>query len=695
MKKKRKKKNEDTIAKVVYWFYCLSLIMGLLIVGKIIYLQCFFRPDPRIENELTQSVNKIITNPVRGSILAKDGRVLALSSPSYNIAMDPSVMKNEYADKKNGAELEQNWRDKARSMCDGLAKIFPEKSANQYYKMIISDRKAGKRYRAIGHPIDYSTLQKVQNLPLFKEGRFQGGLIVEQREVRQYPYGSLGRRAIGYVRDNGNGKSSRGIEGAFDDKLEGKAGYHFTKVKDGRQRVESFDSIAVNAIDGLDVRSTLDIDIQDLADRSLRAQIDENPKIEGGCAMVMDVHTGALRAMVNLKRDANTGTMEESYNYAIGRAGEPGSVFKSTILMSLLEDGYITTLDTEIPTNGGKEGYFPIDEHVVEYEQETGKRRISILKGLEVSSNYVFCHLAYEYYKDTPEKYINRIFKWNLGEAFDFDIKGLVNPTVHTPGGEAWDHMTLGSTAYGYTVTETPLHILTFYNAIANDGKMMKPYLVESVEKNRISRAKYGPKVLSQSICSKATADTLTRGLVNVVINGTGNRLRDAACQVAGKTGTAQVTLTAEDGEKLAGRYTDERGRTKNQATFVGFFPADNPKYSLIVVVYSILSGESFYGGTIPAQVSRNIVDGICGFDPYWRKTASAKAELPSMEAEETETVEGIMPDLTGLGLKDAIYLIERAGLKSSHSGMGHVQSQVPKAGESIRKGQRVSIALR
>lgn len=701
-KNENMKGQRDRIGKILYGFYILFLLAAVVLVGQLIAVQCFFKPDPVIEGELTQAVTKDVLQPERGAILARDGRMLAISFTTYTIAMDPSILKDEYAREADGKEKEAAWMAKARDLSEGLAKYFPEKTADEYYAQIRKDREQGKRYRSIGKPVDYETLQEIKRLPLFNEGKYKGGLIVEEKEVRQYPYGTLARRVIGFVRDNTDASSNNyiGIEGKFNSKLHGTGGYRYTVKKDGKAMVQSYDSVAVKPVDGLDVRTTLDVDIQDLADRALKAQIDTNRKIEGGCALVMEVSTGAIRAMVNLRRSPETGLMEESYNYAIGRAGEPGSVFKASTIMTLLEDGHIHSLEETIPTNGGREGTLPLDQHIYDYEHQNNTKEITILRGLEMSSNYVFAHLALKYYKDRPQDFIDKLYQYKLGEAFDFDLDGMATPQVPSPSKASWSQTSLGTTAYGYSVTETPLHILTFYNSIANKGKMMKPYLVEDIEKDGVVKEELGPSILNASVCSRATADTITRGLTAVVQSGTATRLKNTKWKVAGKTGTARIVLDANDSKTRAGQYSDEWGRKKNQATFVGFFPADAPRYSIIVVVYSILDAESFYGGTLPALAAREIVDGIWAMDVDGSEALEARGAVPAMPAPAEMTARAdstgsMIPDLAGLGLKDAMYAIESMGLKCSYSGVGHVAGQTPKAGSTVRKGDTVKITLK
>ncbi len=348
----------------------------------------------------------------------------------------------------------------------------------------------------------------------------------------------------------------------------------------------------------------------------------------------MDVETGGIRAMVNLLRDSTSGKINEVYNMAIGRTGEPGSVFKTTTLMSLLEDNKVKLSD-EIPTNHGYVKGFTTDSHIYDYERENHTDKISVLHGFEISSNYVFRKLAIDNYGDNPKKMMDKLYLYKLGEAYDFDLDGFKAPTLPDPQGKYWSKTDLGSVAIGYAVAETPLHIVTFYNAIANKGKMMKPYLVESIEDNRGVIEKRGPSILNGSICSKATADTLAKALRNVVSEGTGRtRLAKAKCAIAGKTGTARIVLDPKYTRKSRNPYEDEFGRKQYQATFVGFFPADQPQYTAVVVIYSNLNREIFYGGTLPALAFREIVDNIYSLDKRNGEVLTEKTAMPEWTAE-------------------------------------------------------------
>lgn len=622
----KKEKKRDEIGLTLYIFYLLFIAAGIIIAVRIVHIQFFYRLDDQLSSYFRPKGRKQERLPARGSIIACDGRLLATSIPMYQIFMDCTVLKDRQIENKKIL-----WKEEAAELSKGLARIYGDNTAAGYYSMILKGKKDKKAYMKIGYPIDHETLQSVKNLPLFKEGKYKGGIIIEKNETRQYPYGFLARRTIGYVKDNlkSAGNNKVGLEGRYDHILHGKEGYEWMKITDYRAIIPNADSSSRKAEDGFDLRTSLDIDIQDIADNALRKQISDNPKIEGGCAIVMDVHTGAVRAMVNLFRDSTDGIMKESYNLAIGRTGEPGSVFKTATLMSLLEDGKIKLSD-RIPTNKGDLKGFTRDQHIADYERENKTDKISVLHGFEISSNYVFRKLAIDHYGKKPRKLIEKLYLYKLGEAYDFDLTGFKSPTIPSPESKSWSATDLGSIAIGYSVTETPLHIAAFYNAVANKGRMMKPYLVESIEENGIVREKMGPSVLNSSICSKATADSLTLALKRVTEEGTGKRmLKGALCPIAGKTGTARIVLDPKHTRISRNPYEDEKGRKQYQATFVGFFPADKPRYTAIVVIYSKLDREIFYGGTLPAMAFREIVDKTFALNPENGNLIKKTGSLP------------------------------------------------------------------
>ena len=694
------KKERDRIGMILYYLYAAFLILSVILVGRIAYIQWFWKPDKTIEKYFRPASSKSVIDPERGAIIGCDGKLLAMSTPLYELYMDCTVRKDFFQDQgSEGKKLEEEWQAKAKLFAKGLAAEMGADGEN-YWKMIQKGRKDGNKYMRLGHPIDRETLLRIQKLPLMEEGQYRSGVIVVKKDSRQYPYGKLAVRTIGYVKDNSNsnGNNHIGLEGKYDYVLHGKEGEMWLRPTDNKERIQNYDSLYVKPEDGLDVRTTLDITIQDIVDRALRRQIEEDKSIEMGCAILMDVKTGAIRSMVNLVRDSTDWSLNETYNMAIGLSSEPGSVFKATTLMTALEDGVIKSLDDRIPTNNGIIPGYPQDDHVL------GMKDISILHGFEISSNYVFRYLAVKNYADNPKKFLDKLYLYKLGQAFDFDLDGLQVPEIPNPDSPIWSPTDLGSEAMGYAVKETPLHILTFYNAVANKGKMMKPYLVESIEKNGVVKTKKGPSVLNASICSKATADTLLRAMKAVTQDGgtAARRLGGAKMQVAGKTGTSRQVLSGEEIKKygMQNPYVTRDGSYHNLATFVGFFPADAPKYSAIICLKSFLIRGSVYGGVLPAAAMREIVDALYSLDPSWGETLEPKTTIPKMEVQTAmasfvDPKEPVVPDVKGLGLKDAMYMIENSGLKCIYSGTGHVTSQVPKAGQKVAPGTSVTIGLK
>lgn len=702
-----KKRGMDRISMILLLIYIVVLFISALIIGKLIYIQKSWEPDKSIAKYFLPPAEKYTIAPDRGAIIGCGGEILAMSTPMYELRMDCTVRK-EYFQKKmrknpTGDNLEQQWQDKAKAFSEGFAKEM-NMDASVIFKSIMDGRRKGNKYLRLGTDIDRGTLLKLESLPLMEEGRYKSGIIVEKHDSRKYPYGTLARRTIGYVKDNSSqkedekGRSHIGIEGKYDYVLHGKEGEIWLKPTDNKEKIQNYDSTYVKPVDGLDVRTTLDITLQDIVDKAMRKQMSANPKIEDGCAVFMDVRTGAIRAMVNLTKSPKDSSLNEVYNMAIGYGANPGSVFKTTTLMTALEDGYIKSLDDEIPTNEGKLPGYPQDDHVKNLV------KISILHGFEISSNYVFRYLATNNYSDNPKRFMDKLYMYKLGQAFDFDLEGLREPVLPSPDSKSWSSTDLGSVAIGYSVRETPLHTLTFYNAIANKGRMMKPYLVESIEKDGVVKTKKGPSVLNASICSRATADTLLRALKAVTSEGTAYRLKGAKLTVAGKTGTARQSLSKEEIEKYGRDPKDNTqtadGSYHNLATFVGFFPADNPKYSAIICMNSSLIRGSLYGGVGPASAMREIVDAIYTLDPEWGAEVTAMAKVPVMGEDKEMTVRSdmknpIVPDIMGLGLKDAIFIIENCGLKCSYSGTGHVSSQNPKAGTKVADGSTITFNLK
>lgn len=717
MAKERNIGNNDqhNTSKLLWYIYCLFLGLSLVILGRIVYLQFIWEPsdDTRYLSFFQPRKYMHEIEPERGSIIDCNGNLLAFSTPMYNINMDCQILKKELAAGKvkvgKDSISEKDWRKMAKEMCGLLPGILQDgRSASSYYDSIIvnrdSDTRRGRRNMPIAKGVDHSTLLKLQELPLFEKGQFTSGMIVRKVETRQYPYGDLARRVIGDVKidiENPDGNRFVGIEGQYDHFLHGTKGVEWMKRTD-MGMIRNVDSSTVAVKHGKDVRTTLDINIQDIADRALRKQIQDNADVMGGSIVILDVETGAVKAMVNLSRSSRN-VMGEYFNSAIGRPAEPGSIFKAVSLLTLLEDGHVE-LETKIPTNRGRMAEYPglkPDEYIINYEARKKTHEISVIDGFKISSNYVFRRLIKDYYGKDEKEFIDRLYEYKLApDAYTFDLTeaGATKPFLPDPEGKSWSGTDLISTAIGYLVMQTPLNIAMFYNAIANDGKMMKPYLIDAIEYNGQVEKRYKPEVLNGSICSRATADTITRALKMVTLEGTATRLKNAKCVVAGKTGTARIVLNKEERAGSSNPFISADGKKKHQGTFVGFFPADEPKYTAVVTIWSGLTAGNFYGGNLPATAFKEIVDAIWALDEGWGEEIVESAGIPEMPSTYIETgkTNGLpVPDLKGMGLKDAVFAIENNGYRCSYTGVGHVSSQSPAAGTRLKKGQTIKIVLK
>ena len=712
-RRQNKQEDQHRISKILWFLYCIFLILSVVLIVRIVDIQYFWKPDPQTVEYFQPRRYESKTTPERGAIMDMNGKLLAISTPMYNINMDCAVLKDEFRARKSAKEtdsLERAWREKARRLCSELPKVLEKdgKTAEEYYSLIMRNRESetmkGRRNVPITKNIDHSTYLKLCQLPLFNEGQFKSGMIKTEVDTRQYPYGTLAGRVIGDVRINReNPEESRflGIEGQYDYVLHGKEGSQWMKRTD-KGSIADPDSTAIEVEHGKDIRTTLDIDIQDIADRALRKNIGDDEELEGGCVVVLDVKTGAVRAMVNLQRNSK-GELGEYFNMAVGRPGEPGSIFKAATLAALLEDGKVKLSD-KLATNHGKINEMPeitADHYITDWERNKKTNTISIQDGFKISSNYVFRRLVLDHYGDNPAKFIDKLYEYKLNDAYAFDLeeKGGTKSRVPDPGSRGWSRSTLPSTAIGYSVMETPLNIAAFYNAIANNGKMMKPYLIESHESDGKVVKKFGPEMLNASAFSKATADSLTKALTMVTLEGTGaTRLKNAKCVVAGKTGTARMVLDPSERKGSRDPYKDIDGRRKYQATFVGFFPADDPQYTAIVTVYTKPTVKSVYGGVIPAMTFRELVDQVWSLDSRWGEQLTERADVPDMKPEYIAAISGTVipvPDVKGMGLKDALYAIENNGYKCQYEGVGHVASQMPEAGTQCKKGETVKLILR
>ncbi len=697
------------IFKKMAFIYKLFALIALAVVGKIAYMQ-FIAPTDTSAVDIAFREETI--EAIRGDIMACDGRPMATSVPYYQIRMD-CVVPNEDTFKKH-----------IDGLSSSLAEFFKNKSAKKYKEELVKARKEGKRYKALGNRlVDYAELAQIKKFPILKLGANRGGIIVEQKYKRNNPYGRLAYRTIGFINTEGVGV---GIEGSCDYYLKGTPGKQtIQKMLGGEWRpVTGVEGIAPR--DGYDILTTIDIEIQEAAEKALREQLAKGMGIEGGTAIVMEVATGAVRAIANMKKMGDS--YDESYNYAIGDATEPGSVFKLMTLVSLLEDGHVTLED---PIDGGN-GKWSYGGHT--YSDTHAYGMMDVKTALAKSSNVAFAKLAVTYYEGKEQQYVDRLNSMKVGERFNLDIQGEGRASIYGPSDAMWSRSSLSSMAIGYATLLTPLHTLTFYNAIANDGKMMKPYFIENYQENGEVIKDFGPQEISGSICSKETAREARRALRHVVEVGTGRFMNNSKFKIAGKTGTSRIAFGGKIGY-------EKNGFRRYQASFAGFYPADNPKYSAIVVLYSGETRGNFYGGSWAGPVFKQIADHIYSTSSDWEPALSGertaqgnpdiatgrldaqnkvlselgigfrkgdisernmsgwaefkKDTLGNLTAMNYSTDNDSLANVVNMGLKDAVYLLENNGYKVEFEGYGKVVAQHPAAGSKLPKGTTVTLKLK
>lgn len=633
--------------------YAIFFLIAMGAIGKMVYLQ-FFDKDIDYDKYGMKLTKEEPLPPVRGSILAADGRHLAFSTPEYFIAMDCTVAADSV------------FEAGVRPLAEALASNYKEKSAAAYEELLRSNRAGGKQYtKLLRQHVGYDEMKAISKYPILCRGQRRGGLIVEQIDHREYPYGKLAYRTLGYLRSSED-RPHIGVEGALDSVLRGQPGVRPIRRIDKGIWIPDVERPEIPAQNGPDVQISIDIDMQDIAQRALLNKIENEPDLEAGTVIVMEVATGEIRAMVNMEKDEN-GKFTEQYNYAIGRLGEPGSVFKLATLVTALEDGKVT-LDTkqnaDVIWHYGKTAFE--DTYLRNYST------ITVRKGLEISSNNVFRRIAAEKYGKNPQEFVDKLNnERRISYNYDFDLAGMGKARIQSPQNKSWSPADLPQIGMGYAVQVTPLHILTFYNAIANDGVMVKPHIFVNLQRGGEVEYTYPIETIGR-VCSKETAQQAREALRGVVIgdNGTARRaFKDCKVNVAGKTGTARIALPR-------GGYVDASGRKRHQGSFVGFFPYENPKYSIIVAVYSKLAAKNFYGGTWGGPVACEIIDNIYASSPDWNTPIESAGAMPLI-AEAAPSAkdgpEGDVPDVVGLGLRDAIYILETLGYKVDAKGRGKV----------------------
>lgn len=664
----------DRVSLLLYTLYAIVLVIAVLIIGKIIYVQFFWETKPNIVRLYRPQSSPVDIKPTRGSILSRDGNVIAVSPPAYKIEIDPSVRLKEFSDSDRCEALEQNWRDSLRKMCEGIADLYGQgiRNGGWYYDRIIAEREKKSHHFKISGNSNYDQYKALLELTLAREGQNKSGIIVTPIDRREYPYGSIARSIVGRIGspDPGN------IENRWNEDLTGKYGHEHRKKTDRGRYIHDFDSTTVDVINGSDIRTTIDMKLQLMLDTTLRMQIDTVKRIEAASALILDVETGAVRAMVNLARDKD-GIFRENINNLMKRAGEPGSVFKTVALTAAMSYGYVSSVEETIPTNHGVLKGFRADDHVYKFERDSARTEIPYSEGLKVSSNYVFAYMILKYFGDRAQQYYDRLTEWNLDAPLLTDIGETVAPKVTTPADRYWSVHDLGTIGYGYTIRVTPLHIATFYNAIANGGRMMRPYFIEDIEREGRILEQFQPEQIA-TVCSPEMAAQLTGALKRVTEKGgTAYRLQHAPWKIAAKTGTSRIYLDKNE-RGPSSPYESRDGKWRNQGTIVCFFPADQPKYTVLVTMYSTLTRRSVYGGTEPAMVVRELTRRLYASEPEIG-TGAAPAKAQATLAPVVEAAEGEVPDVIGFTAKDALYELESRGFTVRYTGSGHVKEQVKK----------------
>ena len=633
--------------------YVIFLLIAGLAVGRMVHLQ-FFDKDIKDDIYGKKTTREDPIYPMRGSILAADGRHLAFSTPEYFIAIDCTVAVDSVFDAN------------VRPLAEALAKNYKEKSADEYVALLTKRRAEGKGYtRLLRQHVGYDEMKAISQYPLLNLGRNRGGLLIEQIDHREYPYDKLAYRALGYLRSSED-RPKIGVEGALDSTLRGTAGMRPMRLIDKGIWIPDAERQEIPAINGQDVQISIDIDMQDIAQKALLHKIENEADLEAGTVIVMEVATGEIRAMVNMEKDEH-GRFTEQYNYAIGRLGEPGSVFKLATLVTALEDKKVTletTQRADVVWHYGKTAFE--DSYLRNYST------ISIRKGLEISSNNVFRRIAGEKYGRNPQDFVDKLNnERRISYNYDFDLPGMGKARIRDPKDKLWSPADLPQIGMGYAVQLTPLHILSFYNAIANDGVMVKPHLFVNLQRGGTVEYTYPIETIGR-VCSKETAAKAREALRGVVIGDHGTARRafaDCKVHVAGKTGTARIALPR-------GGYMDGSGRKKHQGSFVGFFPYENPKYSIIVVVYSRLAAKNFYGGTWGGPVACEIINNIYASSPEWNApiiSSGAMPQIADIKGKAGSDSTGKALGVVGMGLRDAIYILESQGYKVEVKGHGKI----------------------
>lgn len=690
---------------LIYFFICL---FGVAIISKIFIIQFSEGEELRAQAERF-STKFFDIEAVRGNIYDANGILLATSLPYFEVGMDVNTE----------AISDEFFNDNVDSLSLCLASLFQDKSYKDYRKLLKKARDKKDRWVVLQRNVSYTDLQKMKKFPILRRGKNRGGFVYLQTNKRERPFQFLAARTIGKINENGTGKSF-GLEVAFDSVLQGKSGQRWMQKIAGNVWRPINDDNEIDPEDGNDIVSTIDINVQDVAENSLLNSLKKHGA-DHGCLVLMEIKTGEVKAIANLKRKKDSSYVED-LNYAIGVATVPGSTFKLPSLIAVMED-YNVSLSEVVDIGDGV--CFYSNKRVAD-SHPPKKSKITVQEVFELSSNVGVTKIISKYYSKDPQKYIDRLYKMNLNDPLNLPIPGEGKPYIKNKDDNSWSQISLQWISYGYETRITPLQILNFYAAVANDGKMMRPMFVKEIRKRGKTIKTFEPEVINPAICSQATVAKARKMMEGVVTNGTAQSLQAADYLIAGKTGTAQMGMV--------------NGKMTYQASFVGYFPADNPKYVCIVVV-SAPSGDSYYGGAVAGPVFKDVADKVYStsleihkeinhVQPQFALTApkvkngyqadietvltTLKVKNNSVDTKsewvfstndslsvslltrdhEAALKKGIVPNLIGMTAKDVLYLLENNGMRVKLIGSGSVSTQSLTAGTPFIKGSQIILQL-
>ena len=696
----------------------IAIVVLLTLVGMAVVFKAFYTMTAKKSYWETvanrQKSDSDIVRPNRGNILSCDGQLLASSIPEYKIFMDFQAGGN--ADTAWVRKRDSIWYADLDSLCRGLNVIFPDRSAEEFKERleegkhrILRNGSEGARHWAVWPKrISYNTYCEVKQLPFFNLPANKGGFHAESFEARRRPFGSLAERTIGDIRSFEGGKDTArfGIELTYDSLLRGK--YGIERKQKVLNKVVPF--IVTPAINGTDIVTTIDVGMQDLAEQALVEGL-KKWNASMGVTILMEVKTGDVKAIVNMRR-ADNGEYYERFNDAISYRCEPGSVFKVASFLVALDDGVV---DTSYVIHTGC-GILPM--HGAKMKDHNWHRGgygdINVARALEVSSNMGVSYVIDHYYGSNPRKYVEGLYRVGIGQDLKLPIVGYLPPQIRMPDTKTtnralyWSKTTLPWMSIGYETQIAPINTVTFYNAIANNGKMMRPRFVKGFMKEGQVVSETQPEVIKEQIAKPQTIKTMQTILRHVVSQGLGKKAGSHSFQVSGKTGTAQVAK--------AGGY--KAGTTEYWLSFCGYFPSDNPQYTCIVCIKKM--GLPASGGLMSGGIFHHISEGVMAkslklsvadardsmsvlvpsvlkgdnnaASYVLRQLGVNTANVPMASL---DIVEGKMPDVIGMGARDAVYQLERQGVKVKLEGKGHVVRQSISTGTPIQPGMSCLLELK